>query len=175
MEEISNWIQELNRQEEIDDENCLFILQTLKHIKKLRKLGIMPSFDLLKIALDSRYTDDPELLQEQSYLVNDCYDDKNFTDAATSVKNLCYEFIQGSIDTTGYFHPNLVHFLFKGDWVSEKTFRLLLYAKDAVFENGMQALVQLQINKIYLTIKDKNELSEEDKFIITLAHKYQCV
>lgn len=174
-EEITNWIQELNHQEEIDSENRLFILQTLKHIKKLKNLGIMPTCDLLKIALDSKYSDDPELLQEQSLLVNDCYDDENFTNAAIGIKKLCYKFIQGSIETAGYFHPNLALFLFKGDWVSEHTFHLLLQAKESVFNNGMQAIIQCQINKIYSQVKEKTELSTEDKYIITLAKQYQCI
>ncbi len=175
IEKFQRWLHELDVQEEIDDENRLFILQTLKHINILHRHNIMPGYDLLKIALNSKYADDAELLNAQALLVNNCYDENNFTEAAMRIRNLCYDFIRGSIKTANYFHPSLVLFLFKGNWISEQTFQLLMAAKEAVFKNGMQAFVQMYIKKSYEQVLLKQKISAEDTYVIQIARAYEII
>lgn len=164
--------QKRDAREEIDFENRLYCTQTLKHIKQLRKKFIVPSYAKLKTALDANFSDDAELYQEQSLCVQGTYNEALTEKDRVRVKNLCYNFVAKAFKVAKRPHPFLIAFLLEGDWISEKTFNLLMESYDIISKDGMCSLVEYPIAAM---LKKRVKVSEKDKtdeYLETLFAKY---
>ena len=167
--------QRRDAQEEIDSENRLYCTQTLKHIKQLRKKSIVPNYAKLKTALDAKFSDDAELYQEQALCVQGTYNEAKTDNDRARVKHLCYNFVAKAFKVAKRPHPFLIAFLLEGDWISEKTFNLLIESYDIINKDGMCSLVEYPIaamlkKRLKVTEKDKT-----DEYLQTLFVKYSKV
>ncbi len=171
--DIMNKAQELDKQEEIDNENKLFIVQTLKHLLYLSERGIPPTLELLKIALNTEYSYDSEILDNQAQVVMSTYQATKDIGEAAKIKNFCYEFIARTFTVAERADAILISFLFLGNWVSEETFRTLYQAYPCIHKNGMDALVYMPIKPLAAAIDKTKPLSQSEKYILSIAEIYK--
>ena len=165
--------QELDKREEIDNENKLFVIQTLKHLLYLNERGIPPTLNLLKIALNAEYSYDPEILDDQAQVVMSTYQATEDTCEAIKIKKFCYEFIARTFTVAERADAVLIGFLFLGNWVSEETFRTLYQAYPCIHKNGMDALVYTPVKPLAEAIDKNKTLSQSEKYILSIAEMYK--
>ncbi len=171
---IMDYAQSKEKDDDITKENMLYLRQTIKHIKRLRANGYAVRKSLLNIALNPDLSYDPFIFEKQVEVVMGTYNKKTrSTDPA--VKDLCFEFIKKSIQVTGYSHPNLIQYLFYGNWVSPETFKLLKELCPLIRKNSMSILVYNRLSKLAEKIREKpeEEWSDSDWNIIELEQLYK--
>ena len=170
---ILDYAQSKESDNDIANENKLYLRQTIKHIKRLKKNHIPVRKSILNIALNPEYSYDQFIFEKQVEIVVDTYDKKNRS-IQPAIKDLCFEFIRKSIQVTGYSHPNLIMYLFYGNWISPETFQLLKELYPLIKKNSMLCLVYTPLNKLAATIRQKPvaEWSDSDQNIIELEQMY---
>lgn len=172
IEEIVTRFTQEEKERDLAVEDMLYIIQTIKHINFYRRRGQLPSPELLKTALDSRYADAPKILDEQAKLVLSTYNAYKDEFLAEKVKQICYTFIAESFKTAKRAHPQLIAFLFLGKWISEETFILLKDSYPMIMTMGMAPLILAELKKITLAITDETKLTDTHKYAITLQRIY---
>ena len=168
MKTIAN---KLSKEDKKDAEDLLYTRQSLKHIRVLISLGYKPSVHELYQALEPRFAANSDLYQRQINLVLSTY--KEGQDVPDDVKAVCFDFIQQSILYAGYFHANLIEYIFKNDFISERAFRLFLDVEKYIKEQGMSILVYSKAKKLAdalgLERKKISELSDSEMNILKLV------
>ncbi len=168
LEEVALALETVNRR---DSEDLLYTRQSLKHIKVLRKLGFSPSVHEIYQALEPRFAGLNELYQKQIQVVMDTYVEGQ--DVPSEIKDVCFEFIKESIPHAGYFHANLIAYIFKNDTISEKAFQLFIDVEKLIKNQGMEVLVYSQAMRLIggkkLLVKKPEEYEDSDLRILRLA------
>ena len=171
---ILDYAQSKEKDEDITKENMLYLRQTIKHIKRLRKNGHPVRKSILNIALNPDLSYDPFIFEKQVEIVLGTYN-KTTRSTDPAVKDLCFEFIKKSIQVTGYSHPNLIQYLFYGNWVSPETFQLLKELCPLIRKNSMNSLVYTRLSKLAERIREKpkKDWGDSDLNIIELESLYK--
>ncbi len=168
MKTIAN---KLSKEDKKDAEDLLYTRQSLKHIRVLISLGYKPSVHELYQALEPRFAANSDLYQRQINLVLSTY--KEGQDVPDDVKAVCFDFIQQSILYAGYFHANLIEYIFKNDFISERAFQLFLDVEKYIKEQGMSILVYSKAKKLADSLglegKKISELSASEMNILKLT------
>ena len=168
MKTIAN---KLSKEDKKDAEDLLYTRQSLKHIRVLISLGYKPSVHELYQALEPRFATNSDLYQRQINLVLSTY--KEGQDVPDDVKAVCFDFIQQSILYAGYFHANLIEYIFKNDFISERAFQLFLDVEKYIKEQGMSILVYSKAKKLADSLglegKKISELSASEMNILKLT------
>ena len=172
LEEVAKALETVNRR---DSEDLLYTRQSLKHIRVLRKLGFSPSVHEIYQALEPRFAGLNDLYQKQIQVVMDTY--VKGQDVPAEIKDVCFEFIKESIPHAGYFHANLIGYIFKNDTISDKAFKLFADMEKVIKKQGMEILVYSQAMKLAnlkkLAAKKITELSNEEMNILRLAEIFK--
>ena len=170
-EAIKTIAERLGKEDKKDAEDLLYTRQSLKHIRVLISLGYKPSVHELYQALEPRFAADSDLYQKQINLVLSTYTEGQ--DVPADIKDVCFEFIKESIPKAGYFHANLIEYIFKNDSISERAFRLFLDVEKYIKEQGMSILVYSKAKKLAdalgLEGKKISELSASELNILKLV------
>lgn len=171
-ERIYEKAETLDKQEEIDNENKLYVIQTLKHIRFLQDCDIPATLELLRIGLNAKFSYDPEVLDAQSEVVMKTYKAVKDPGEAYRIKMFCYDFIAQSFITAERTDANLIKFFFLGGTVSEETFRTLFASYKAIHKNSMEPLVYNPIKPLAEKVIKKSILSDSDKYILSIAARF---
>ncbi len=155
------------------DEDQLFQLQVLKHVRNLQEYEKPIPVELLKIALQTEFSANRKILDEQCLMVYHIYDSQ--CDKPLLVKQMCFDFIHEVLTKiTG--HVTLVHWLFLDDWISKETHDLLIDARPMLRKLGMDSTVYYQARKLYdkwhLERRSDEELTTPEKFVVDILTLY---
>lgn len=158
------------------DYNRSYCIHTIKILNFKMENKEQFSSRLFSIALDPSFSSDPEIYLAQSALVRMSYDAIEDKQKYEKVKKICYDFIAASfsfeLGTTG----PLVDYLFAGDWISEKTLRLLISNKDKIRKGGFDKLILGHVKKLYNQIYSEDvsekEFTDSDKRVMTLFKEF---
>lgn len=155
------------------EEDKLFQLQVIKHVRNLQEFERPLPVELMQIALDTKFCYDRKVLDEQAIMVDLTYG--YHLDKSLTIKQMCYDFIKHVLLNE---RPNsiLIGFLLKGDWVSQETHDLLMDAYDNIEPSGMGAIVHISVKNLHeqfnLGEKDEKSLILSEKLIIGLMNRY---
>lgn len=168
-----------------DDEDRLFIINTLKHLQYKQKQKLSYPLSILKLALNTSFSDEMKIIELQKKVVIGTYsyidyipkDDPNWeTD-----DNFCYKRIQqitynfiGSVlqddKLRKYIDGNIISFLFKDDNVSPQTAELLCRSEKYIDKAGLKSYVFLEAKKLHDKAMQKIEkdFNEDLKPLLTV-------
>lgn len=156
--------------DEIKAEKLLFTKQCIKHYNRLTKLGLTPDIDELRLALRPDFVEDTDIFNRQVNIVCSTY--HKGMDVPSGIKDVCFEYIKSSIKIAGYFHANLIDYIFKNDEISERAFQLFCDAEKYIRRSGMTALLKNRAarlaDKKNLHNKPAAELSDSDVRILRI-------
>ncbi len=160
--------------DESSSEYTLFTEQCIKHYNRLLKLKITPNIHELKLALNAQLAGNIEIFTSQVNIVCSTY--KKGHDVPMEVKDTCFEFIKESISHAGYFHANLINYVFRNDEISERAFQLFIDSEKVIRKNGMQSLPNMYANRLArkkgLHDKPIDKLTEGEKRILKVEHMF---
>ena len=171
IEAIKTIADRLGKDDKKDAEDLLYTRQSLKHIRVLISLGYKPSVHELYQALEPRFAANSDLYQRQINLVLSTY--QKGQDVPADVKDVCFDFIKESIPYAGYFHANLIDYVFKNDSISPRAFQLFMDVEKYIKSQGMSILVYSKAKKLADTLglegKKISELSASEMNILKLV------
>lgn len=155
------------------DEDQLFQLQVLKHVRNLQEYEKPIPAELLRIALQTEFSANRKILDEQCLMIYHIYD--SHCDKPLLVKQMCFDFIREVLTKiTG--HVTLVHWLFLDDWISRETHDLLIDAYPMLRKLGMHSTVYYKARKLYdtwhLERRAEDELTTPEKFVVDILAFY---
>lgn len=155
------------------DEDQLFQLQVLKHVRNLQEYEKPIPVELLRIALQTEFSANRKILDVQCLLIYHIYDSQ--CDKPLLVKQMCFDFIREVLTKiTG--HVTLVHWLFLDDWISKETHDLLIDAYPMLCKLGMESTVYYKARKLYdtwhLERRSEEELTTPEKFVVDIITLY---
>ena len=175
---VSELIQKLFQkyeEEENKREEKIFLIQTIKHIKNQQKQKKIIAPELIKIALDSRFSYDNKVFKAQIEIMHQTYyfDDNSLR--ARKTKKICYDFIEEILLHQKRVSGEVISFLFLGDWISDETTKLLYRAKDILIETGLNYPVFHKIKRLYekIDLSSEQKLNASEKLIITLHETFK--
>ncbi|MBQ8784910.1 MAG: hypothetical protein IJZ59_02580 [Alphaproteobacteria bacterium] len=173
MEGLKNKVAEEEDKTRRADEDRLFQLQVLKHLRNLQEYEKPIPLELLKIALDTEFSNNQKILQEQSLVVYHIYDSK--LDKPLLVKQMCFDFIREVLTSiTG--NVTLINWLFLDDWVSKETYDLLTDAYPVLKKLGMGSVVFFKVRRLHekwhLERRTDEELTTPERFVVDLLNLY---
>ncbi len=154
------------------NEDQLFQLQVLKHVRSLQDYDRPIPIELFKIALQTDFSDNPKILHEQSLLVYHVYDSQ--CEKPLLFKQMCFDFIY-EVLTTIKCDVTLINWLFRDDWISKETRDLLIEAHPMIRKFGMGVVVLFKARKIYnqWNIGNHGEnLTGPEKFVVDIINEY---
>ena len=171
IEAIKTIADRLGKEDKKDAEDLLYTRQSLKHIRVLISLGYKPSVHELYQALEPRFAANSDLYQRQINLVLGTYTEGQ--DVPDDVKAVCFDFIKESIPYAGYFHANLIDYVFKNDSISPRAFQLFMDVEKYIKSQGMSILVYSKAKKLADSLglegKKISELSASEMNILKLV------
>ena len=154
----------------VDSEDLLFVRQCIKHVNRRREEGREPRISALIEALEPRFVTNPDLYDKQIDLV--CAT-KVVSD---EVKTVCYDFIKASVEIAGVFPMKLIEFIFRDNFVSEKSYELLSGMSGLIISQGMHPWVLSEARKLATELglfdKDVEDLTLSDKHILKLIEVF---
>ena len=167
-------IKEHEESERQKDEDKLFQLQVIKHIRNLQDFDRSLPPNLMEIALSANFSDDPKIIGEQVLMVDRTH---NYHQKQSFViKQMCFDFTK-HILTNVIANAILIEYLFKEDWVSRETHDLLIGAYDNIKKYGMNTLVLYRAQRLYekngLAGKKIENMNILDGYIVSLIKKYE--
>ena len=155
------------------NEDQLFQLQVLKHVRNLQDYDRPIPIELFKIALQTEFSDNPKILQEQSLLVYHVYDSQ--CEKPLLFKQMCFDFIY-EVLTKIKGDVTLINWLFRDDWISQETHDLLIEAHPMISKFGMGVVVLYKAKKLYNQWhidQHGTELTGPEKFVVDIINEYQ--
>lgn len=172
--DVMDFAREHERREQIYEERCLYVIQNLNHIEKMRSFGFEPTTDELRVTFNPECSDDEDIQNELGKLMMSIYvpQQANQPDYAKK-KNIIYDYIFKSVKLSHKIHPHYIEFAFKGGWISELTYNCFYHAYPLIKEAGMSPLVLMPIEKLYHQIdmsKNKPDVDQQSAF--TDSEKY---
>ena len=171
VEAIKTVAERLGKEDKIEAEYRLYTIQSIKHIRVLISLGYKPSVHELYQALDPRFASDYKIFQKQINLVLGTYTEGQ--DVPADIKDVCFDFIKESIPYAGYFHANLIDYVFKNDSISPRAFQLFMDVEKYIKSQGMNILVYSKAKKLADSLrlegKKISELSTSELNILKLT------
>lgn len=155
------------------DEDQLFQLQVLKHVRNLQEYEKPIPLELLRIAMQTEFSSNRKILDEQCLVVYHIYD--STCDKPLLVKQMCFDFIHEVLTKiTG--HITLIHWLFLDDWISKETHDLLIDALPMLLKLGMNSVVYYKAlnlyNKWHLERRQEDEFTTPEKFVVDIMNRY---
>ena len=154
------------------NEDQLFQLQVLKHVRNLQDYDHPIPIELFKIALQTEFSNNPKILHEQSLLVYHVYDSQ--CEKPLLFKQMCFDFIYEVLTkVTG--DVTLINWLFRDDWISKETRDLLLDAHPMLSKFGMGTVVLFKARGLYKRWHIEShgeELTGPEKFVVDIIDEY---
>lgn len=167
---MENRAKEMETNSLIDIEDRRFAEQCILHVNVRRGLGREPRISALIEALEPRFVTNPDLYDKQIDLV--CAT-KVVSD---EVKTVCYDFIKASVEIAGVFPQKLIEFIFRDNFVSEKSYELLSGMSGLIISQGMHPWVLSEARKLATNLglfdKDIEKLTLSDKHILKLIEVF---
>lgn len=154
------------------NEDQLFQLQVLKHVRSLQDDDRPIPTELFKIALQTEFSNNPKILHEQSLLVYHVYDSQ--CEKPLLFKQMCFDFIY-EVLTTIKGDVTLINWLFRDDWISKETHDLLIEAHPMIQKFGMGVVVLYKAKKLYTQWhidQHGTELTGPEKFVVDIINEY---
>ena len=159
---------------EIANEYLLYTKQSIKHYNRLVKLGKKPSIHELYQALDPRSASNVNIHTAQVNIICSTY--RQGEDVPEDIKAVCFEHITQCIQYTGYFHINLMEYIFKNDMITEQAFQLFEDSKDIIIKTGMKVMPKSYAHRLAqkksLYDKPAVELSDSDLRILRIEQMF---
>ena len=180
--EVMDYAKEHERREQIYEEKCLYVIQNLNHIEKMRSFGFHPTTDELRVTFNPDCSDDEDIQNELGKLMMSIYvPQQDAQPDYAEKKAIIYDYIFKSVKLSHKIHPHYIEFAFKGGWISELTYNCFYHAYPLIKEAGMSSLVLMPIEKLYSQIdmsKDKPDIDQQsaftnsEKYVISLYQLY---
>lgn len=155
------------------NEDQLFQIQVLKHVRNLQDYEKPIPMELLKIALLTEFSGNRKVLDLQCLVVYHIYD--SHSDKPLVIKQMCFDFIREVLtNITG--HATLIHWLFLDDWISKETHDLLVDAHPMLNKLSMCSVVYFKALKLYekwqLNRRAVEQLTTPEKFVVNIMALY---
>lgn len=164
----------IEKQDEIRTENLLFLKQSIKHYLRILKLGVTPDIAELAICLKTDFSSDNNIFTKQVDIVYSTYHPGE--DVPADIKDICFNFIKASIEKAGYFHANLINYIFKNDEISERAFQLFCDTEKMIKATGMSSLPRTYAARLAknkgLYNKPASDLSDSDIRILRIERMF---
>lgn len=152
------------------DERRLFQVQAIKHGLSIFKLKGEITAHEMKQALQTNFSDDPEIFEKQISLIQKSYGTIKDQKKAREVKLVCYQFIRETINFWEFPSGTLVTYPLYGNVVTEETFNFYREQQDRLNQGGTAKAIFKELERLYKNINFNKEesLNPSEQRIVTL-------
>ena len=156
------------------------IKQALKAVEKMEKAGIPVPMSYYEIIFDWDVLTpmDYDFFGKMALLMLSTYDENGQGEKYQEVRSFMFNKIEECFDLGIMPHPLMFDFMFKGDWISEKTFMVLHVHAQELIDAGMGGKLALPLERM-LEVRRKDEdplhpfSPREEHYFISLINLFR--
>lgn len=151
------------------------IKQAIKTVLKMQALGFLVPLNYYELIIDwdVLVSMDYELFGKMALVMLNTYSDTGNGENYQNVRSFMFNKIEECFDRGIIPHPHIFDFMFKGGWISEKTFMILhLHAQDLI-DAGMGGKLVLPLERMYE--ERKKDQDPQHPFSVREGHYFQSL
>lgn len=156
------------------------VKQALKAVAEMQKCGVSVPMAYYELIFDWDVLTpmDYDFFGKMALLMLNTYDDHGQGQEYQNVRSFMFKKIEECFELGIMPHPLMFDFMFKGDWISEKTFMVLHIHAPELIDAGMSGKLALPLERM-LEIRRKDEdpmhpfSSREEHYFISLINLFR--
>lgn len=176
---VKRFVKQAQSSEKIKELKKKTIEQALETIAEMQKAGVNVPMSYYELIFDwDVVTLDYELFGKVALVMLNTYDEHGRGANYQEVRTFMFAKIDECFERGITPHPLIFDFMFKGDWISEKTFMVLHFHAQELIDAGMSGKLALPLERMLeVRRKDQDELhpfsSREENYFISLINLFK--
>lgn len=176
---VKKFVKQVQSSEKIKELKKKTIEQALAAVAEMQKAEVPIPMSYYELIFDwDTVTADYELFGEVALVMLNTYNEHGKGENYQAVRAFMFKKIEECFERGVMPHPLMFDFMFKGDWISEKTFMILHFHAQELIDAGMSGKLALPLERM-LDVRRKNGdehhpfSAREENYFISLINLFK--
>lgn len=178
-EAVKSFVKQVQSSEKIKELKKKTIEQALAAVAEMQKAEVSIPMSYYELIFDwDTVTSDYELFGKVALVMLNTYNEHGKGENYQAVRAFMFKKIEECFNLGVTPHPLMFDFMFKGGWISEKTFMILHFHAQELIDAGMSGKLALPLERM-LDVRRKNEdelhpfSAREENYFISLINLFK--